>query len=110
MRFGVCSSSHLFILFLQHRTPLALGFFIGCCVIMCNWFLIVAVDTGGQVVNAAALPCKDKINTSALNASCVFSVFLFIAYGIFTYVLVKSRSEILGDGGPCIFFCYYRFV
>ena len=85
----------------QHRTPLALGFFIGCCVIMCNWFLVIAVDTGAQVNDAAALPCV--INTSALNASCVFSVFLFVAYGLFTYFLVQSRSEILGDGPWTVF-------
>lgn len=82
----------------RHRTPLALGFFIGVCIVMSNWMLCIAVSEGGRVYNKKATHCLENYSTGADRAVIAFAVFLFLLYAAFGVLITKFRDEVLGAG------------
>lgn len=84
----------------RHRTPLAVGVFMGATFIMSFWTLGIAVGAGGQIGRKSLIEsvCKKSYSSGADSAVVFFAVFLFLLYGAFAYLLAKSRDELFGDG------------
>ena len=75
----------------QHRKPLAVGFFLGVCVMMSvNMFTLFVIFVG-----LATLSKEVGHDASADNAAAAFAFFLWISYGVFSFLLAKFKGDLI---------------
>jgi uncharacterized membrane protein len=91
----------------KYQTPLAVGFFLGVCIMMCvNMFSLFVLFLGAAYLeDKLAKESKDektmdqaKSTASSDKAIAAFCFFLFLCYGIFSILLAKFRNFIVKDG------------
>lgn len=75
----------------KHRKPLAVGFFLGVCVMMSvNMFTLFVIFVG-----LATFSDDAGHDPSADNAAAAFAFFLWISYGIFSFLLAKFKGDLI---------------
>lgn len=74
----------------QYLTPIALGYLLGCVIVMAQQCLILTAVFGGLDHGG------DKASSSASKAAAVFLFFLFAVYGFFGTVLTCYRKQLEG--------------
>ena len=70
----------------RYQTPLAIGFFLGCVVVMSNQCLILTAVFGAE---------SETHNDKPAGAFAVFSFFLFAVYGIFAGMLALFKADLV---------------
>lgn len=76
--------------FLQYLTPIALGYLLGCVIVMAQQCLILTAVFGGLEHSG------DKGSNSASKAAAVFLFFLFAVYALFGTLLTTYRKALEG--------------
>ena len=75
----------------RHRKPLAIGFFLGVCIMMSvNMLTLFAIFVGLAHDASAA-----STDASADNAAAAFAFLLCLCYGVFSFILSKNKDELV---------------
>lgn len=94
----------------KYQTPLAVGFFLGVCVMMSiNMFSLFVLFLGAAYLEDKIAKDMDKSDTirdsasataSSDKAIAAFCFFLCLLYGIFSVLLARFRNYIVKENGP----------